>query len=480
MIVETGVKYPSIAAAVKAAKNEQTIRVLKDHEMDVSELTQNAVVFIDGTETQKLTIDFNGKNVTANTGNNTSGDVWTIFYARYGAEVTVKGDGNVTIVGDDLNRPYMFWASASTITMENGTYIMDGTPTQGADKGAVSHTFYASSGGHIYIKNGFYGNIKSKIDLMNLRDGSGSSIVVTGGTYTEYFPNTEQPWEVTVPDGYTIIDNGNGTWSVNPYVTVIIDDQTMVRGEKVPELTYTIDYGYLAEEVVNVSVVIDAITAPAAGEHTITGTATLSDGTGKAENYAVKIVLGKLTVTVTTYSINYRAGEGKYVGNEPNSGDNLMIIKNGYTYNEAVTLHSGEGFQREGYKLVGWTINGVDYELGETVEKNFTNVQGGTVQAYAIWELDEDDVLIEDEDAPLGSSPSEPEEEVEEEDVPQGSSPAASGEVIENESYGSAPSSSTSVPKAGDNSVFRSMIIGTLALVAMAVLVLNKKKYFID
>ena len=84
----------------------------------------------------------------------------------------------------------------------------------------------------------------------------------------------------------------------------------------------------------------------------------------------------------------------------------------------------------------------MDYELGETVEKNFTNVQGGTVQAYAIWELDEDDVLIEDEDVPLAPGPS--------------------------------------VPKAGDNSVFRSMIIGTLALVAMAVLVLNKKKYFID
>ena len=314
MIVETGVKYPSIRDAVEAAENGQTIRVLKDHEMDVSELTQNAVVFIDGTKTQKLTIDFNGKNVTANTGNNTSGNVWTIFYARYGAEVTVTGDGNVTIFGDDLNRPYMFWASASTITMEKGTYIMDGTPTQGADKGAVSHTFYASSGGHIYIKNGFYSNINSKIDLMNLRDGSGSSIVVTGGTYTEYFPNTDQPLEVTVPDGYTVIDNLNSTWSVVPA-----------------------------------------------------------------------------------------------------SQD----------------------------------------EEGETEE-------------------------IEDEDAPLGSSPSEPEEEVEEEDVPQGSSPAASGEVIENESYGSAPSSSTSVPKAGDNSVFRSMIIGTLALVAMAVLVLNKKKYFID
>ena len=45
---------------------------------------------------------------------------------------------------------------------------------------------------------------------------------------------------------------------------------------------------------------------------------------------------------------------------------------------------------------------------------------------------------------------------------------------------GSTPSDSTEVPKTGDNGVFMNMIIGALALVATAVLVLNKKKYFID
>ena len=44
---------------------------------------------------------------------------------------------------------------------------------------------------------------------------------------------------------------------------------------------------------------------------------------------------------------------------------------------------------------------------------------------------------------------------------------------------GSTPSDSTEVPKTGDDGVFLSVIIGTQALVAMAFLVLNKKKYFI-
>ena len=88
-----------------------------------------------------------------------------------------------------------------------------------------------------------------------------------------------------------------------------------------------------------------------------------------------------------TYTIKYNGGEGsEYTGSEPNSGANWMLIKNGYTYDAPVTLDDGADFVRTGYTLVGWTIGGVTYELGQTVEKNFTKVQSGTVQAYAIWE----------------------------------------------------------------------------------------------
>lgn len=88
-----------------------------------------------------------------------------------------------------------------------------------------------------------------------------------------------------------------------------------------------------------------------------------------------------------TYTIKYNGGEGaQYVGSELNSGDNWMLIKNGYTYDQPVTLNDGADFVRPGYQLVGWTVGGQAYELGQTVEKNFTKVQNGTVQAYAIWE----------------------------------------------------------------------------------------------
>ena len=90
--------------------------------------------------------------------------------------------------------------------------------------------------------------------LANLRDGSGSKIVGFGGTYDEHPAESSQGgWEFTVADGYTVINNGNGTWSISPYITVTFDDQNMIYGNEVPELTYTIDYGYLAEEVVGIN-----------------------------------------------------------------------------------------------------------------------------------------------------------------------------------------------------------------------------------
>ena len=67
--------------------------------------------------------------------------------------------------------------------------------------------------------------------------------------------------------------------------------------------------------------------------------------------------------------------------------------------------------------------------------------------------------------APMPSDPTDPsesDEEIEDEDVPLASAPANPNEA----------------PKTGDDSgVFKSMIVGAMALVAMAVLVLNKKKY---
>ena len=289
--------------------------------------------------------------------------------------------------------------------------------------------------------------------LANLRDGSGSKIVVSGGTYDEHPVESSQGGkEFTVADGYTVINNGNGTWSISPYITVTFDDQNMIYGNEVPELTYTIDYGYLAEEVVGINVAVNAIVNPAAGEYEITGSATLTDGTGEAKNYTVKIIPGKLTVTRLTYTIKYNANGGQYVGSEVNRGDDWMLIKNGYIYGDPVTLNDGADFEREGYTLVGWTINGKNYELGETVDESFTTVQDGTVQAHAIWQLNETG----------NATVTQPDEEIEDEDVPLASAPANPNEA----------------PKTGDDSgVFMSMIVGTMALVAMAVLVLNKKKY---
>ena len=90
-----------------------------------------------------------------------------------------------------------------------------------------------------------------------------------------------------------------------------------------------------------------------------------------------------------TYTIKYNGGEGsQYIGSQPNHGANWMLIKNGYAYDVPVVLDNGADFVRPGYKLAGWKVGGKIYAPGETVDRNFTDVQSGTVQAYAVWEKD--------------------------------------------------------------------------------------------
>ena len=149
--------------------------------------------------------------------------------------------------------------------------------------------------------------------------------------------------------------------------------------------------------------------------------------------------------------------------------ENIRLIAQWKTVDHLVTIIHivGENEYRESY----YVPYGAEYTTSaETIEgysqysvsgDAANGIVDGDKTIIYTYTLDEEE--LEDPSTPMGPEPSEPDEEIEDEDVPMGSN----------------PSDSTEVPKTGDNGVFMNMIIGALALVAMAVLVLNKKKYFI-
>ena len=122
---------------------------------------------------------------------------------------------------------------------------------------------------------------------------------------------------------------------------------------------------------------------------------------------------------------------------------------------------AGENEHRESY----YVPHGAEYTTSAATIEGYSQYSVSGDAANGIMDGDKtitytytlDEEELEDPSTPMG-----PDEEIEDEDVPLASAPANPNEA----------------PKTGDDSgVFMSMIVGTMALVAMAVLVLNKKKY---
>jgi hypothetical protein len=326
-----GVYYASIQDAINASgKTPTKVTVLKDHTVDVNQRSYGYPILLNG---HNITLDLNGKVVTFDYETKTGSYVYASIRTANGAKLTVL-DSSAEKTGTLYNQyavqgeegPRIIWLTTGCeVVIESGRFVSEQTDTM----------FYASNSNtevpvNFFVKGGYFEQIGvtkgNNHDCFNRQDGSGAeNIVLSGGTFAFEDPRVgrQNDWEITIADGHTVIYNGVGadgkeTWSVSPYITVTFGDVTMVEGETVPEFNYTIDYNYLAKDVIGVKVEIAPIVAPAAGEHKITGTVTLIDGTGEAKNYAVVVISGKLTVTRNTETVEV---SGTISWNDANNQD---------------------------------------------------------------------------------------------------------------------------------------------------------------
>ena len=178
-----GVKYRSVAAAVTEATAGQTIVLLKNATLD-------EVINIE----KAVTIDLNGKNVTKSANNG------AMFVVGQNGKLTIKGEGNVTHSGpcEYGSSNYIVNAiSNGEVIIEGGTYeVLDCTIVQVSETAKV-----AIKGGHFAInENCSWGSTY----LINKKDGSGTTVAISGGTFIDYDPshsNSENPEENFVVDG---------------------------------------------------------------------------------------------------------------------------------------------------------------------------------------------------------------------------------------------------------------------------------------
>ena len=214
-----GAKYESLQAAIDAAVTGDEVVILKDLAYsweNVIKVENNYDVLVN-VSGKDITLNMNGKTISVDH-QSTTDRIYAVVYVENGAGLTVTGNGTIDV---DVNNTtpkvaYMFWKRGTTghLTIENGNYHMDNSE----DSMVYSNgdDIVIVKGGTFVLDNAGTGPNHGFPWIFNATGNNQNSIYVIGGTYN--YDIRTQYWdaEVNVPSEYTVVDNGNGTWTVVP------------------------------------------------------------------------------------------------------------------------------------------------------------------------------------------------------------------------------------------------------------------------
>lgn len=276
--------YVSLVDAFDAAVDDDTIVLIADVEVDGSDVTSvpaatngNGAYFSPGifnvVGNKAVTFNLNGNNITYRghavvtkpDGSTVSSCsiAHGLFFVNAGADLTIVGEGNVTVYG--MASGVYPCSPDSTVTVKGGNWYNYGCETCHG----TNLFLYASHGGELYIKGGYFEQALDSDDNSYLLVENGGSaanavidysktkIEVSGGTFVNMDPENavyidQQDWSTqkfgktdVTADGYKSYALGDNKWTVVPesYITVTVSDNseegtgtTTVTGNKT---TYT-------------------------------------------------------------------------------------------------------------------------------------------------------------------------------------------------------------------------------------------------
>ena len=203
--------YSTLAEAVAAAENGQTVRLLADAE-------QNAQLTID----KSITLDLNGKTI-----RNTV-DIWgdtanAILSIKNGAKVTITGNGTIDAKENDC---YTINVAKGDLTIENGTFYGNVSVVQ-VEEGTLS-----VKGGTFDLHQKWEGSSKYLFNCIDSEFTSGNAkVAISGGTFVGFDPNVspEQKVDGKTPSfaapGVGITKNENGSFTAAAGMTAQILDK---------------------------------------------------------------------------------------------------------------------------------------------------------------------------------------------------------------------------------------------------------------
>lgn len=258
--------YSTLADAVAAAQDGQTVRLLADVEQN-TQLTIN----------KSITLDLNGKTI-----RNTE-DIWgdtanAILSITSGAKVTITGNG---IMDAKENDCYTINVAKGDLTIENGTFYGNVSVVQ-VEEGTLS-----VKGGTFDLHQKWEGSSKYLFNCIDSEFTSGNATVaISGGTFVGFDPNVspEQKVDGKTPSfaapGVGITKNENGSFTAVDGMTAQILDKD---GNSVKAYRTLADAVAAAQDGQTVRLLADVTL----NEQIATGKAITIDGQSK---YTIKTV----------------------------------------------------------------------------------------------------------------------------------------------------------------------------------------------
>ena len=286
--------YSTLADAVAAAQDGQTVRLLADVEQN-TQLTIN----------KSITLDLNGKTI-----RNTV-DIWgdkanAILSITNGAKVTITGNGTIDAKENDC---YTINVVKGDLTIENGTFYGNVSVVQ-VEEGTLS-----IKGGTFDLHQKWEGSSKYLFNCIDSEFTSGNAkVAISGGTFVGFDPNVspEQKVDGKTPSfaapGVGITKNEDGSFTAAADMTAQILDKD---GNSVKA------YSTLAEAVaaaqdgqtvrlladvaessikVNANITIDLNKMTVTGSFVTYGEVTIQNGTIDVPDGKTNYAYGKLTL----------------------------------------------------------------------------------------------------------------------------------------------------------------------------------------
>ena len=286
--------YSTLAEAVAAAEDGQTVRLLADVEQN-TQLTIN----------KSITLDLNGKTI-----RNTV-DIWgdkanAILSITNGAKVTITGNGTIDAKENDC---YTINVVKGDLTIENGTFYGNVSVVQ-VEEGTLS-----VKGGTFDLHQKWEGSSKYLFNCIDSEFTSGNAkVAISGGTFVGFDPNVspEQKVDGKTPSfaapgvGITRNENGSFTAAAGMTAQILDKDGNSVKAYKtLAEAVAAAQDGQtvrlladVAESSikVNANITIDLNKMTVTGSFVTYGEVTIQNGTIDVPDGETNYAYGKLTL----------------------------------------------------------------------------------------------------------------------------------------------------------------------------------------